>query len=67
MRKVDHMGSAPVASRLLFAPPAPGSSDDPESDFGSFEMASHPSYVRHQGSGGGIPQRREAGEGSKSR
>ena len=28
MRKVDHMGSEPFASQLLFAPPQVGSEDD---------------------------------------
>ena len=39
MRTVDYMGSEPVASKLLFAPPAPGSEDDLEGDFDSFEMS----------------------------
>lgn len=34
MRKVDYMGSRPVASKLLFAPPPPGSEDE----VGSFEL-----------------------------
>ncbi|KAJ3512736.1 hypothetical protein NMY22_g15246 [Coprinellus aureogranulatus] len=32
LRKVDYMGSRPIASKLLFAPPPPGSEDDGEDD-----------------------------------
>ena len=49
MRKVDYMGSEPLASKLLFAPPAPGSEDDLEGDFDSFEMAPQPAGLRHRG------------------
>jgi hypothetical protein len=40
MRKVDYMGSEPVVSKLLFAPPAPGSEDDIEEDLDALEMPS---------------------------
>ncbi|TEB35053.1 hypothetical protein FA13DRAFT_1728845 [Coprinellus micaceus] len=39
MRKIDYMGSQPVASKLLFAPPEPGS----EGDLDSFETTPEPS------------------------
>jgi hypothetical protein len=55
MRKVDYMGSEPVASKLLFAPPAPGSEGDLEDDFGSLEMAQD----------SGLRQRGSAGEGAE--
>ncbi|TEB27475.1 hypothetical protein FA13DRAFT_1816390 [Coprinellus micaceus] len=50
MRKVDYMGSEPVASKLLFAPPAPGteSEDDLEEDLDSFDMASEPYALHHR-------------------
>ena len=57
MRKVDYTGSEPIASKLLFAPPAPGSEDDIESDFDSFEMTPDPS---------GPGDRGAVGEGSKA-
>jgi hypothetical protein len=55
MRKIDYMGSEPVASKLLFAPPAPGSEDDLDGDFDSLEPAQEPS---------GLRRRESAGEGS---
>ena len=65
MRKVDYMGSEPIASKLLFAPPAPGSKDDPEGDFESFEMTQEPSGQRHQVAvGEGSEAWREAEVGS---
>ena len=66
MRKVDYMGSEPLVSKLLFAPPAPGSEDDLEGDFVSFEMAQVPSDLRHRGAGGGASEVGENGEGSRS-
>jgi len=47
MHKVDYMGSEPVASKLLFAPPLPGSEDDLEGDIDSFRMAAEASGLRH--------------------
>ncbi|TEB28594.1 hypothetical protein FA13DRAFT_1711624 [Coprinellus micaceus] len=52
MRKVDYMGSEPIASKLLFAPPAPASEDDLEGDFDSLEMTQGPSGLRQGGSAG---------------
>ena len=46
MRKVDYVGSQAVASKLLFAPPAPGSEDDLDGDTTSFET--EPSSMRHR-------------------
>ncbi|TEB28587.1 hypothetical protein FA13DRAFT_1735425 [Coprinellus micaceus] len=42
MRKVDYMGSEPMASKLLFAPPAPESEDDLGADFESCEVSEAP-------------------------
>lgn len=39
MRKVDYVGSDPAASKLLFAPPGPGSEGDLDRDFDSIELA----------------------------
>jgi hypothetical protein len=66
MRKVDYMGSEPVASKLLFAPPAPGSEDDVEEDFDSHEMAQESSVLRHRGAVGGSYHVREAGQAGNS-
>ncbi|TEB21354.1 hypothetical protein FA13DRAFT_1717026 [Coprinellus micaceus] len=55
MRKIDYMGSEPVASKLLFAPPPLGSEDDRDGDFESLERAQEPS---------GLRRRESAGEGS---
>ncbi|TEB28613.1 hypothetical protein FA13DRAFT_1711638 [Coprinellus micaceus] len=46
MRKVDYMGSEPIASKLLFTPPAPGSEDDLEGAKVSLEMTQEPSGLR---------------------
>jgi hypothetical protein len=50
IRKVDYMGSEPVASKLLFAPPAPGS-EDHEDDLDFFEMAPERFGLRHRDRG----------------
>ena len=63
MRKVDYMGSEPAASKLLFAPPAPGSEDDLEGDFDSFEMTPEPSGPRDRGAAGEGPKEPEEGKG----
>ena len=42
MRKVDYMGSQPVASKLLFAPPEPGSEGNSDGDFSAIQMAQDP-------------------------
>ncbi|TEB28620.1 hypothetical protein FA13DRAFT_1815723 [Coprinellus micaceus] len=55
MRKVDYMGSEPIASKLLFAASAPGSEDDLE--FDSFELAPVPSGMGHRGPSGNEPER----------
>jgi hypothetical protein len=48
MRKVDYMGSEPFASKLLFAPPIPGSEDDFDDQLQrSPETFSDPSSFRH--------------------
>ncbi|TEB21346.1 hypothetical protein FA13DRAFT_1800006 [Coprinellus micaceus] len=65
MRKVDYMGSEPVASKLLFALPAPGSEDNLGNDFDSLEMTQEPSGLRQPGSAGGA-KRREVGVRSSS-
>ncbi|TEB28593.1 hypothetical protein FA13DRAFT_1711623 [Coprinellus micaceus] len=65
MRKVDYMGSEPVASKLLFALPAPGSEDDLGNDFDSLEMTQEPSGLHQPGSAGGA-KRREVGVRSSS-
>ncbi|TEB21510.1 hypothetical protein FA13DRAFT_98796 [Coprinellus micaceus] len=62
MRKVDYIGSQPVASKLLFAPPPPGSDDDLEDDPGFFEMAPGPSGAHHQGAVGKTSSTHEARE-----
>jgi hypothetical protein len=62
MRKVDYMGSEPVAPKLLFAPPAPGSEDSLEGDFNSFEMTPEPSGPHDRGAEGKGSQGREDGE-----
>jgi hypothetical protein len=62
MRKVDYMGSQPVASKLLFAPPPPGSDDDLEDDPGFFEMAPGPSGAHHRGAVGKTSSTHEARE-----
>ena len=49
MRKVDYMGSQPVASKLLFAPPVPGSEDDLEEDFDAPQMKQEPCLSRRGG------------------
>lgn len=64
MRKVDYMGSEPVASKLLFAPPTPDSEDDLDSDLSSFEMASEPSDPPHRRGSGNTPEMREAAKAS---
>ncbi|TEB28590.1 hypothetical protein FA13DRAFT_1735433 [Coprinellus micaceus] len=56
MRKADYMGSEPFASKLLFAPPAPGSEDDLGADFDSYEMTREPSAVRHRGPAGEVSE-----------
>ncbi|TEB21351.1 hypothetical protein FA13DRAFT_1819658 [Coprinellus micaceus] len=60
MRKVDYLGSDPVASKLLFAPPEPDSEDDLEGDFNSGGMAPQPSSLRNRGSAGEASERGEA-------
>jgi hypothetical protein len=47
------MGSEPVASKLLFAPPAPGSEDDTEWHPDSIEMEEERSGPRHREPKGG--------------
>jgi hypothetical protein len=59
MRKVDYMGSEPVASKLLFAPPIPGSEGDLQGDLDSLEMAQEPSGLRQPGSAGEGAERGE--------
>ena len=66
MRKVDYMGSEPLASKLLFAPPAPGSEDDVEGDADSFEMAGEPSGLHRRGAGGEGSEVREERQGSNN-
>ncbi|TEB28597.1 hypothetical protein FA13DRAFT_1793778 [Coprinellus micaceus] len=61
MRKVDYMGSEPFASKLLFAPPPPGSEDDPEGDVEAIEMTQEPHGLRRQGSTGGGSERDNTG------
>ena len=51
MRKVDYMGSEPVASKLLFAPAAPDSDDDIEEDFDSDEIDQGSSGMHHHSTG----------------
>ncbi|TEB21339.1 hypothetical protein FA13DRAFT_1799994 [Coprinellus micaceus] len=46
MRKVDYMGSDPVATKLLFAHSAPGSEEDLEGDFDCIEMTQRPYELR---------------------
>ena len=60
------MGSEPVASKLLFAPPTPGSEDDLEGDFDSFEMTLEPSDLRHRAAVGEGSEGREAEAGSNN-
>ncbi|TEB29603.1 hypothetical protein FA13DRAFT_1734381 [Coprinellus micaceus] len=60
MRKVDYLGSEPVASKLLFAPPTPGSEDDLDSDLSSIEMASDPSPISPRRGSGDTSEMREA-------
>ena len=66
MRKVDYMGSEPLASKLLFAPPAPGSEDDLEGDFNSFEVDPQPSGLRHREAEGEELKGCEEGKGSNN-
>jgi hypothetical protein len=61
MRKVDYMGSEPVASKLLFAPPAPESEDDLEADFESCEMTPEHPAMRHRGPVGEVSEAPEVG------
>ena len=63
MRKVDYMGSEPVASKLLFAPPAPGSEDDLDGDFGSIGMTPETSGPRYRGAAGEVSDGCKEGEG----
>lgn len=53
LRKIDYMGSQPVASKLLFAPPAPGSEDDTEWHPDSIEMEEEHSGTHHREPKGG--------------
>ncbi|KAJ3531018.1 hypothetical protein NMY22_g8327 [Coprinellus aureogranulatus] len=47
LRKVDYMGERPLASRLLFSPPLPGSEcDEDEGDLDYFEMSFENEDVR---------------------
>jgi hypothetical protein len=66
MRKVDYMGSEPVASKLLFAPPAPGSEDSYEGDFDSIEMTPEPTDPHNWGSVGDASGVRLAGDGKSN-
>jgi hypothetical protein len=66
MRKVDYMGSETVASKLLFAPPAPGSEDNIEGDFDSIEMTPEPSDLRHRAAAGEGSEGRKGEEGSNN-
>ena len=66
MRKVDYMGSEPLASKLLFAPPAPGSEDDLEGDFDSFETTAEPSGPRDRGAVGERSGGCKEGEGNSN-
>ena len=66
MRKVDYIGSEPVASKLLFAPPAAGSEDDLDEDANSFEMVQGQSSLRHGGVVDGPSALREVAGGSNS-
>jgi hypothetical protein len=61
MRKVDYMGSEPVASKLLFAAPTPGSDDDLEDDLNSSEMVARTSGLRYRGGGDDGAEVREVG------
>ena len=64
MRTVDYyMGSEPVASKLLFAPPEPDSEDDLEGGPDSFELAGEPSGLRRSGS---ATQMSEVADGSRA-
>ncbi|KAJ3528650.1 hypothetical protein NMY22_g9322 [Coprinellus aureogranulatus] len=47
LRKADYMGSRPIASKLLFAPPLPGAEDD-EDHQDQFETSTEDSPVRHR-------------------
>ncbi|KAJ3540065.1 hypothetical protein NMY22_g4460 [Coprinellus aureogranulatus] len=52
IRKTDYVGSRPIASKLLFAPPTPGSEDDEDPNQGNqhhFEVDTENSYVRRSG------------------
>ena len=61
MRKVDYMGSEPVASNLLFAPPPPGSEDGTEEEFDAVEMRQNPYVLRRRGSVSKASEKDEAG------
>jgi hypothetical protein len=52
MRKVDYMGSVPVASKLLFAHSASVSEDNTESYLDSLAVAPVPPGHRNQGATG---------------
>ena len=53
MRNINYMGSEPLASKLLFAPPVPGSEDSFDEDFGeSLRMAERPAGIHRRGSTG---------------
>ena len=60
MRKVDNMGSDPVASKLLFAPPQ-GSDDDLEGEPTAYEMALRPSQLPGRRGMGIVPNTQAAG------
>jgi hypothetical protein len=48
MRKVDYMGTEPMASKLLFASLPPESEGGAECDSDCFEMAEKPVGRRHE-------------------
>jgi hypothetical protein len=64
MRKVDYMGSEPVASKLLFAQRGPDSEDDLEGDSETSKMGSEGTGVRRWAATREGPKERKAGEKS---
>ena len=48
MRKIDYMGSQPIASKLLFAPATGPDSDELEDEMNTFELAQEGSRPCHQ-------------------
>ena len=64
MRKVDYLGSKPIASKLLFTPPEPGSEDDIEGDSESVETVPRHSTLHNRGPPNEMSGIRNVGRGS---